>query len=197
LELDIWSLGSCKEKMKQLKKGQRGFTLIELLVTIAVAGAITGGIAVGIMQLLTINTGASNHMIAVRQVQQAGKEVSKDALQARPSTINVTPPGGNFLVLNWTDWEAAENEVVYNLQDMPSSPGLKTLQRIHTINGTSEATAFSSVAEYIDDAIDPSTGKSKTCCEWDPISGVLTFTVTATVGTESETRVYEIEPRVG
>ena len=53
------------------------------------------------------------------------------------------------------------------------------------------------MAEYIDDAIDPSTGKSKTRCEWDPISGVLTFTVTAAVGMESETRVYEIEPRVG
>jgi prepilin-type N-terminal cleavage/methylation domain-containing protein len=165
---------------------QKGFTLLELIIAIAIAALITAGITMAIMQILTINHRASNHMIAVRQVQQAGKEVSKDALQAQPSKIDDEPPGA-FLVLNWTDSQSRNNTVVYTLQDMPSTSGLKKLQRTHTINGTMEWTAIPIVAEYIDP--DP----AKTSCVW--AGGILTFTVTATVGTQSETRVYEIEPR--
>lgn len=166
-----------------MHRNQRGFTLIEILVAIALVGLIAGGITAAIMQILTINTRASNHMIVVRQVQQAGKEVSKDALQSQ----NITCGGGSGfpLTFNWTDWEDVENEVVYTLQDMPSSSGLKMLARNHTINGTMEATALPVVAQYID--------PDQTSCVWD--GDVLSFTVTATVGDQSETRIYEIEPR--
>jgi prepilin-type N-terminal cleavage/methylation domain-containing protein len=181
-------------RFRFLHSNLKGFTLVELLVAIAIAGLITAGISVAIMQVLTINTRASNHMIAVRQVQQAGKEVSKDALQAQPSKID-DGPSGAFLVLNWTDWEGANNTVVYTLETMPSSPALMMLQRSQSINGTDQTPFPLTVAEYIDDSIDPVTLKPKTRCEWDEIRGVLTFTVTATVGGESETRTYEIEPR--
>jgi len=167
--------------MKKLKKGERGFTLVEMLIVVALIGLISAGITASIMQVLTINTRASNHMIAVRQVQQAGKEVSKDALQAQPNKIDVNPSGG-FLALNWTDSEDLENEVVYTLED-------DELQRSHSINGTAQGTAPPVVAEYIDPA--------QTSCVWD--GNVLTFTVTAIVGNgphqATETRVYEIEPR--
>jgi len=168
---------------------QGGFTLLELIIAIAIAGLITAGITVAIMQILTVNHRASNLMIAVRQVQQAGKEVSKDALQAQPTKIDDDPdsPPGAFLVLNWTDWEGRNNTVIYTLQDMPSSSGLKVLSRNHTINGTLEATAPPVVAQYIDP--DP----QDTYCEF--VDGVLTFKVTATVGEQSETRIYEIQPR--
>jgi len=49
------------------------------------------------------------------------------------------------------------------------------------------------IAKYIDFTIDPVTGEPKTNCDWN--GEVLTFTVTATVGGQSETRIYEIEPR--
>ena len=48
---------------------------------------------------------------------------------------------------------------------------------------------MSIAAEYIDPDV------AKTRCDWD--GEVLTFTVTATVGDESETRVYEVKPRPG
>jgi prepilin-type N-terminal cleavage/methylation domain-containing protein len=158
-----------------MHKNERGFTLIELMVAIAIAGLITGGITAAIIQILTVNTRASNHMICVRQVQQAGKEVSKDALQARPGSINVTPPGGGLLTLNWTDWEGEVNQVAYNI----TSDG--ELQRWHNDDGVRV------IAQYID--------PDQTGCNW--TGSVLTFTVTAAVGTESETRIYEIEPRPG
>jgi len=162
-----------------LHKRQGGFTLIELLVAITIAGLITGGIAASIMQVMNINHRASNHMICVRQVQQAGKEVSKDTLQAQ----NVICGGGSGfpLTLSWTDWEDGENVVVYNVTED------NELRRTHTVDNETVSTALPVVAKYID--------PDQTSCVWNV--SMLIFTVTAAVGTESETRVYEIEPRPG
>ena len=168
-------------------QNQRGFTLLELIIAIVIAGLITAGITAAIMQILTINTRASNHMIAVRQVQQAGKEVSKDTLQAQ--AINATGSQGFPLILTWDEWGTNQtNTVVYTLSDTPG--GLKQLERTHTFNDTAQATALPIVAEYID--------PDQTSCS--PLGvlqpgEVLVFTVTATVGTQSETRIYEIQPR--
>jgi len=169
-------------KMKELNRNQSGFTLVEMLVVVVLIGLISTGITASIMQLLTINTRSSNHMIAVRQVQQAGKEVSKDGLQAQPSKIDDSPSGGEFLILGWTDWEGLENEVIYTIEG-------GELYRSHTVDGEPVSTGPPFVARYID--------PDETSCVW--ASGVLTFTVTATVSggpqQATETRVYEIEPR--
>jgi prepilin-type N-terminal cleavage/methylation domain-containing protein len=178
-------------RLRFAHKSQRGFTLIELIIAITVAGLITAGITYATMQILTINSRASNRMIAVRQVQQAGKEVSKDALQAQ--TVNATGTHGFPLILTWDEWGTNQtNTVVYDYDPTDMPGGLKKLRRTHTINGTEQETALPIVAEYID--------PDQTTCSPPGVlqSGdVLTFNVTAVVGTQSETRVYEIEPRPG
>ncbi|MGB5926145.1 MAG: prepilin-type N-terminal cleavage/methylation domain-containing protein [Dehalococcoidia bacterium] len=175
-------------------KGENGFTLIELIIAIAIAALITGGITFAVMQVLTINTRASNHMVAVRQVQQAGKEVSKDTLQAQ--SVNATGSGWGFtLNLEWDEWGTNQTHTVnYTLVNGPG--GVVGLQRSHSVNGNSTVTT---VAEYIDLA------GTSCCCDCDgdgECDGdcncddrVVIFTVTATLGTESETRIYEVEPR--
>lgn len=173
--------------LRSIHKGNKGFTLIEVLVVVVLIGLVSTGITASIIQLLKINTRASNHMIAVRQVQQAGKEVSKDTLQAQ--NVTYREACGFPIILAWTDWDGLENEIVYTLQPMPSSPGLKMLQRTHTINGTPQATAPPVVAEYID--------SDCALTSFYPAGDAFTFTVTATVGEQSETRVYEIQPRPG
>ena len=168
--------------MKKLHKDQRGITLIELVIVIAITGIITAGITMTIFQVFNMNTRASNRMTAVSQVQQAGKLVSEDILEAQ----NVTP-GANAgfpLTLTWTEVGEAPNtyKVIYKLED---TSGPTILWREYYVNLALNSTT--KVAEHID--------PDGTSCDWD--GEVLTFRVTATVGEQSETRIYEVKPRPG
>ena len=173
--------------MKKLHKDQRGLTLVELLIAILLTGIITAAITITIFQVFNINTRTSNRMAAVSQVQQAGKLVSQDILEAQPEMIDDNPTGGEFLILGWKAQNSTEYKVTYTLVDMGG--GLQILWREHYIDIGSgpELDSTTKVAEYIDPV--------ETSCVW--AGGVLTFTVTATVGEQSETREYEVKPRPG
>ena len=167
-------------RLRVVQRDQRGLTLVELLIAIFLAGVVTSGITMSVFQVFNINSRTSSHMTAIRQVQHAGKQVSQDLLQAQG-----VEPGGSSgfpLTLTWTDWDNTQHEIVYNLEDMPSGE-FKILWREHYMNLSLNSTIL--VAEYIDPA--------ETSCDWD--NEILTFTVTANVGGQSETRVYEITPR--
>jgi len=165
-----------------IQRDQRGLTLVELLIAIFLAGVVTSGITMTIFQVFDINSRTSSHMTAIRQVQHAGKQVSQDLLQAQRIDIEDNPDTPEFLTLNWTDWDNSQHGIVYNLEDMPSGE-FKILWREHYMNLSLNSTTI--VAEYIDPA--------ETSCDWD--NEILTFTVTANVGGQSETRIYEITPR--
>jgi len=175
-------------KMKKLRKDQRGFTILELLLVIALTGIITAAITTAFFQFFNMNTRTANRMIAVSQVQQAGKLVSEDMLEAQAEMIDDSPSGpGEFLILGWIAQNStAVYEVTYTLED-------GELWRSESIDGGDPT--VTRVAEYIDPA--------ETSCECSCDDGcicanlVLTFTVTATVGDESETRVYKVQPRPG
>jgi prepilin-type N-terminal cleavage/methylation domain-containing protein len=174
--------------MKKLEKDQRGFTIIELLIAIAITGLITWGITMTIFQVFDINTRSTNRMAAITQLENAGLWVSNDVQMAQ--SVNATGSSGFPLILNWNDWDTGFSHAVnYTLEDM-SSGEFKELQRSHSVNGGNSTPTH--VAEYID-------SEQTSCYPLGtlPPGGVLNFTVTATVGGESETRVYKVTPRVG
>jgi len=186
---------SIEMNMKKLKRGQMGVTLVELVIVVALAGLVGAAITATAFQVFSFSTRLSNQMTAIRQVQQAGFWVSPDVMMAK----TVTPDGcpNCLLTLNWTDGANNKHGVIYRLVDM--SGGLRRLQREHYIGTPLALNSTTTVAEYIDVTIDPVTGKPKTRCEPPgvlPPSVALNFTVTATVGEQTETRTYEVKPRV-
>jgi len=161
-------------------KDQRGFTIIELLVALAITCLITGGVTMAIFQVFAGNARTSNHMTAVRQVQNAGYWIGRDAQMAQ--TVDTGVFSGCPLTLGWTEYgvDGDVHQVVYALVD-------SQLRRSHSVNSGEPVETL--VAQYID-----STG---TDCQF--AGGKVTLTVMATVGgfpeETSETRVYEVIPR--
>jgi len=172
--------------MTFIKRNQKGFTLIELVIAIPIIAIVGLAASAALIQVIQ-STQTSAHMTALRQVQTAGYWVSRDALQAQEEP-DVTPPTG-FLSLTWTDSEDDEvHQVIYSLPDMPSGT-LKKFQRqeIVTDGGAPVSDTTTLVSQYID--------SSQTSCTWDEDTKMLTFTVTATMEGEIETRTYEVQPR--
>lgn len=174
-------------KMKKLRKDQRGFSLLELVIVIALTGLITAAITTTIFQVFNMNTRTANRMAAVSQVQHAGKLVSEDILEAQ---IVVLGENSGFpLTLNRID-PATNNthKVIYDLVDM-TFVEYERLQREHYLNDNPTPDSISIVSEYIDP--DPD------LTSFVPDGDAFIFTVTATVGNETETRVYKVTPRPG
>jgi prepilin-type N-terminal cleavage/methylation domain-containing protein len=145
-----------------INKNQKGFTLVELMIAIAISSVITGGITMTIFQVIIGSARTNNHMIAVRQAQNAGYWVSHDGQMAQSINIGSDPLGGGFpLVLTWTDWEGNRYKVTYTIIVAPPQ-----LERSLSINDGEPTNTI--VAQYI------VPGEPKTKCE---LTGGGTFTL--------------------
>jgi prepilin-type N-terminal cleavage/methylation domain-containing protein len=173
--------------MRLLHKNQKGFTLIEVLITVAIMAGIGVVTTAAIGELVQSNR-TSNHMVAVRQVQQAGYRVNRDVVQAQDIT-NSTAPGGFPLTINWIDWGSGEaHEVVYDLTDC--SGGVCQLERQETVDDVDMPPTTVGQYIYFD-----SGSPGSTECSWNETERVLTLKVTAKVGLQTESRTYEIKAR--
>jgi len=174
--------------MKYFKHGQKGFTLIELLVAIPIAALVmlaTGGVIVQVIR----SGNATSQMTAVRQVQNAGRWISQDGLQAENVSIESGP---DFCTFVRTDPDTGfVHRVVYSLIDMESG-SLKRQQRVETVfSGGTPMTTTRIVAYGLD--------ASGCSISWEPGSddSVFIFQVRATIGQRTENRTYEVMPRPG
>ena len=175
-----------------MRRGERGFTLIEVLVVIAIVAIISAAATMSTFQAFNVTRRSNDHVVTIRQVQNAGYWISRDALMAQTIVVDDDDPGTpelEFLTLKWTEWsydDASDyHKVTYSIEDL--SDGIGKIRRTHLTNGVpSEQTL---VAEHIDYTGEPDT----TWATYDP--RVLTIQITSSVGEASETREYRVLPR--
>ena len=164
-----------------MKRCERGFTLIELLVVIALIALLSSGAGIAVVQSITVTKSSNDHMTVIRQVQNAGYWISRDALMAENVLVdNLTP--SSFLIITWTEWGYDEasiyHSVTYSFQDM--SDGVGKLKRTHwSSDGADEETL---VAEYID-------SNATNAIYTGP---VLTAQITSSLGEANQTRGYTV-----
>ncbi len=175
-----------------MKLGEKGYTLIELLIAITIMALATGAAGAAIFQVLRNTERNNDYMTVVRQVENAGYWISRDAQMAHSiSADNLTLP--DFLVINWTEWDEAGNPTYhsanYTITIENLTDGVGTLKRSHWSSaGASEQTL---VAQYI--YCDPGDADNTTKVSYQ--SPVLTVRLTALFEETIETKEYKIKPR--
>ena len=177
-----------------MKLGEKGFTLIELLVAITIMVMASSAAGAAIFQVLRNTEKNNDHMTAVRQVQNAGYWISRDAQMARVVTTNADLAGLDFLSLSWTEWAANGDSISHsaNYTFEALTDGVGNLKRMHESAGVSEQTL---VAQYI--YYDPNDADAANTSNTSYQSPVLTVKLTAVFEEFEETREYQIKRRVG
>ena len=190
------------KRLAFIEKDQSGFTLVELIIAVAITSLITVGLVMTILQLWGGHARASGEMIVVRQVQNAGYWISRDAQMAQEvdpdPELDASP--GFPLTLTWyqyaynpdnPDRRGIGYRVIYTLVDGKLERGYYRADDQEEEGETPDEdfifqyTTF--IAEYISSPIS---------CLFD--GEKLTLTVTASIGgwkPQIETRTYETMPR--
>jgi prepilin-type N-terminal cleavage/methylation domain-containing protein len=173
-----------------VRNGEKGYTLIELIVATTIIVIITGAASITIFQVSKGTELNNTHLTAVRQVQNAGYWISRDARMAQSmETDNLTPP--NFLVFNWREWDDDNEEIfhtsTYFFADL--TDGIGKLKRTHWSSaGVNQQTL---IAEHIYYAPGDPQDTSQASYQ----APVLTLQLTSLVDDVMEMREYRIKHR--
>jgi prepilin-type N-terminal cleavage/methylation domain-containing protein len=172
-----------------MNKQERGFTFIELLVSLVIASMIILVATMMLTQLLRHSVSNTNRATVIRQVQNVGLWIGKDVINSHSvirGTLDPLTHTGVFLTVNWDDWDGFQYQAIYTV----TTGGV--MQRDLYADGTLSHTA--QVAQYLD-----FTGSQPTRLEPSE-NASYTLIVTATIASYSqaisETRTYEILPRL-
>ncbi len=177
-----------------MKPGEKGFTLVELLISVAVTALIAVAAGSAIFQIFQSNDRNSDHMTAVRQVQNAGYWISRDAQRAQIVYAgNLTP---YFLVVKWTEWIPDEQtktgvatyySATYTFEELTNGIG-RLVRSYLSPTGVSENITVASHIYY-----DPSDADNTSRAIYE--SPVLTVRLTALSENARETREYRVKRR--
>ena len=176
-----------------MKRSERGFTLIELLVAMAIGALIAGAATMTMFQVINVTKSSNDRMTVIRQVQNAGYWISRDALMAEHVIVDDDPETADFLSILWTEWDEGGKKfsiyhwVTYSFEDVAGE--IAKIKRTHWIDAVvSEQTL---VAQYI--CYNPDDPDNTTKASYD--SPVLTMRIAASLGEAEETREYRIYRR--
>ncbi len=175
-----------------MKPGEKGYTLIELLIAVTIMVLAVGAAGAAIFQIFKNIERNNDLMTVVRQVENAGYWISRDAQMARVVTTvdDLTPP--LFLSLSWASWDDGgtliSHSANYTFEDV--TDGIGRLMRTYTSAGVSEETH---IAQYI--YYDSSDAANTSNTSFD--RPILTVKLTAIFEGAQETREYKIKRRSG
>ena len=176
-----------------MKPGEKGYALVELLIAITIIALVSGAAGAATFQVLKNTERNNDYMTAVRQVENAGYWISRDAQMALSmnTTANLTLP--DFLSLSWTEWDVEGDPIYhsanYSFEDL--TDGIGKLKRTYGSSaGASEQTLVAQYIYYDPDDVDAT---SNTSYE----NPVLTVKLTAVFEEFVETREYNIKRRPG
>ena len=173
-----------------MKCGEKGYTLIELAIAVTIMALVSGAASVAIFQTMKGTEMNNTHMNAVRQVQNAGYWLSRDARMAQSiSTDNLSPP--DFLVFSWTEWDSVNEEIyhsaTYSFEGL--ADGIGSLKRTHWSSAGANEQAL--IAQHI--YYRPTDPDDTTKAVYQ--APMLTLQLTAIVKDEMEIREYRIRHR--
>jgi len=172
-----------------MKLGEKGFTLLELLVSLAIIPLVALSASATMFQISKSTDRNRDYMTAVRQVQNAGYWISRDAQMANSITTNTTLP--DFLTIGWTEWNWPSGAIYhydrYFFEGL-TSEGIGTLKRNHLSSAGENQTTLIATGIYYE-STDNNTSKASYQ------SPVLTVQLTAVSGKTRETREYKIKRR--
>jgi prepilin-type N-terminal cleavage/methylation domain-containing protein len=157
----------------KLKTTEKGFTLIEMLVTLSIAAAIMGVMSASVITIFRTNAQNDEWNVNIRQVQNAGQWITRDALMAQVVSDNTT---GVFLRLSWSDWN---NPLGTNVQYILNG---NTLTR--SLNGGPAILIAQNIVT------------ANTTCVWNANGKTLTVKIRASLrGVRYAENTYQISPR--
>ena len=155
---------------------QKGFTVIEMIVSLAITGIIGLGITTFAIQTMTESNRSNNRTQAIMQVENAGFWLSRDVQMSQNITLG--SEAGFPLQLAWKDIEENKYEVTFSINE-----GQIKRSKVKNDGQPSQIV----IAESINSA------PALTSCNY--TDGLLTFNVTATVGSVNTSRTFEIKKR--
>jgi len=173
-----------------MRKGQKGFTAIELIVASAIIALIGSAAMTTTFQIFNCNERNNNEMAVIRQVQNAGYWISRDARMA-DTVVTDNLSSDDFMILSWTerDYESDDvyHSVTYYFTGLSDHVG--TLMRNHW--SSAGLNADTRIADYI--AYDPGDPVNTSNVSYQ--NEIFTVKITATYEDAGETREYQISRR--
>jgi len=185
------SLRCLDKKLMVLGGGARGLTLVELLVAMAIGSVVLVSALAVLNQLLLLVPKAENSMLAIRQVQNAGYWIDRDAISAQlitPTPALFTISTATPLVISYVKWDATKTTITYTVDTDHN------LKRQVVVTDERTGSLISSSEMRVADSIYSITAQYN---QPDPANPrkILTVTIVAQVGKSTESRVYKISPR--